>query len=311
MAPETLQLNIVSSEILRDSLDGACVKTKSSDRFVFLTLLFFQRSPDGATLRSDIQLTYSEIRSTHPEQHFTGTQPELTQCLQMNNTPLTEIVCWTRMQAEAGEDITSIFARKELERQAGNGVFYWGVGNPPNRMIKELAAEELDIDVVFSLMKSRPKSIDITPSGLLRWHTYFDLDGTERQLPTHACVTSRSSTGLSLKQRHYALICYSHDQLRIGDWGPFYPTSYRNVGPNGKPVSQSQVTALLTKVAETTAQRSYSISFRARLVGGLWVKLGSPKPFSEKHTNTKPVSDPVSIKERNNSEMDNSSDAPG
>lgn len=36
---------------------------------------------------------------------------------------LTEVVCWTRMQAEAGQNINRIIARKEAERRAGGGLY--------------------------------------------------------------------------------------------------------------------------------------------------------------------------------------------
>jgi hypothetical protein len=50
-----------------------------------------------------------------------------------------ELICWTRMQSEAGQQLDAIMSRKELERRAGGGIFFWGVGNPPPRIINELA----------------------------------------------------------------------------------------------------------------------------------------------------------------------------
>jgi hypothetical protein len=35
---------------------------------------------------------------------------------------------WTRVGSNAGEEIQSITARKEAEREAGGGEFWWGVG---------------------------------------------------------------------------------------------------------------------------------------------------------------------------------------
>src|SRR5205807_8143218 len=90
------------------------------------------------------------------------------------NPHLTGVVCWTRMQAESGQDIQTIIARKELERRAGDGLFFWGIGNAPSRAIRSHAAGGEDIDVVFSLMKIRPKARDISPAGILAWRTYFD-----------------------------------------------------------------------------------------------------------------------------------------
>lgn len=78
-----------------------------------------------------------------------------------------DFVCWTKMQAEAGQPIETIVARKELERQAGDGMFMWGVGNAPALLINTLARLEQRVPVVFSLMKTKPKAVDLAPSGTL------------------------------------------------------------------------------------------------------------------------------------------------
>jgi hypothetical protein len=72
---------------------------------------------------------------------------------------LTEILCWTRIQAEAGETLPSIVLRKELERSAGDGIFCWGVGNAPALAVTAFARACRDIDVVFSRMKTRHPSL--------------------------------------------------------------------------------------------------------------------------------------------------------
>ena len=46
--------------------------------------------------------------------------------------PATQDDC-PRMQAEAGQRLETIIARKEIERQAGEGLFLWGVGSAPSR----------------------------------------------------------------------------------------------------------------------------------------------------------------------------------
>src|SRR5437773_1823143 len=51
---------------------------------------------------------------------------------------LSHVICWTRMQAEAGQGIEAIVSRKELERQAGGGLFCWGIGNAPPRSLSAL-----------------------------------------------------------------------------------------------------------------------------------------------------------------------------
>ena len=36
---------------------------------------------------------------------------------------------WTKMGVESGEDLAKIIRRKESERIAGRGIFWWGIGN--------------------------------------------------------------------------------------------------------------------------------------------------------------------------------------
>lgn len=43
------------------------------------------------------------------------------------------------MQAEAGEILAGIVARKEAERAAGNGEFWWGIGNSLGKAVQDSA----------------------------------------------------------------------------------------------------------------------------------------------------------------------------
>lgn len=189
---------------------------------------------------------------------------------------LTAMVCWTRMQSEAGQDLKSIISRKELERRVGGGLFFWGIGNAPNRAIRNLAAKGNGIDVVFSLMKTRPRAQDTAPSGVFVWQTYFDIHGIENKLPPHALVTSRMASATGTKRTHYALMCSSESELRLEDQGPFDPLAYRNVSDAAAPVSPSQVTALVLRTTKESPESDYRINLRARLVGSYWVRLGQP-----------------------------------
>lgn len=194
------------------------------------------------------------------------------------STARENLVCWTRMQTEAGQPLEAIIARKEIERRAGCGIFFWGVGNPPSRSVTALARLGQKIDLVFSVMKGRPRAADVRPASLLVWRRFVDTDGAVRPLPPHTLITSRGKeTGI--KRSHYALMCRSDQPLELGDHGAFYPDAYRNFGGTGAPVGSSQVTALLRPA---TAKHRYSepapyrINLRAELVGGLWIKLLDP-----------------------------------
>lgn len=192
---------------------------------------------------------------------------------------LSPLICWTRMQAEAGQDIGAIVQRKELERKAGDGTFCWGVGNAPPRKIGELAKHGDDVDVIFSIMKSRPKEGDIRPAGLVVWRSFFGVDGIERSLPPNVLVTSSlKSSGRS----HYALMCRADRELALSDLGAFDPRAYRNVSEAGRPVGASQVTALLRRVGTEADAATYRVNLQAKLVKSYWVKLGDPWMLSDR-----------------------------
>ncbi|WP_341992294.1 hypothetical protein [Azorhizobium sp. AG788] len=186
-----------------------------------------------------------------------------------------ERICWTRMQAEAGEQLGRIVHRKELERRSGGGLFFWGVGTAPSRAIPGLVRTAAQIDVVFSVMKSRPKAQDVAPSRILAWRGYTGEDGQPRPIPDNVLVTSRAGS----RNCHYALVCRSEVPLEVADQGSFDPSAYRNIGAGGA-VGASQVTALLERCGRENSS-SYRVAMRARLTDGYWVKLIDPVELIE------------------------------
>jgi hypothetical protein len=179
------------------------------------------------------------------------------------------------MQAEAGQGLSRIVRRKDLERRTGDGLFFWGVGNAPSRAIPALVRAEAAIEVLFSVMKSRPKTQDVAPSSVLAWRNYVDVDGSVRPIPAHVLVTSRAGN----RDYHFALVCRSDAPLGVSDEGPFDPTAFRNCGAGGA-VGSSQVTALLERFAPDGSS-DYRVAMRARLTGGFWVKLIDPIELPE------------------------------
>lgn len=194
------------------------------------------------------------------------------------------LVCWSRMQAEAGQALEAIICRKELERRVNGGVFMWGVGNAPARLTRVLARTAQPVRAIFSIMKSKPRVLDATATELLLWGGYIDADGIGRQLPAGSIVTSRAGTGKGRKRAHYALMCHSDSPLRIDRHGArFDPTAFRNAGEVGGPVGASQVTALLRQVAEQREDAAYEVNMEARLTAGYWVQLTCPTPIERHH----------------------------
>lgn len=191
-----------------------------------------------------------------------------------------KIVCWSRMQVEAGQALASILRRKELERVTCDGTFYWGVGNAPPRAISNLAKLGQCVSVVFSVMLTKPRLEDVEPSAVLRWTRFLDMNGVPRELPDGAVVTSRGTTAKGDKKMHFALMCHSPEPLVLGDYGPFNPDDFRNFSEMGAPVGASQVTALLKKADSSSKDSKYRINLRAVLTGSYWVRLIDPVPMS-------------------------------
>lgn len=192
-------------------------------------------------------------------------------------TALTEeYLCWSRMQAEAGQALEAIVERKERERQAGGGSFLWGVGNAPAHVTHVLARAGIPVRAVFSVMKSRPKAIDVAPSRTVIWRRYIDAQGVERPLPPHVLVTSRGDSASGAKRAHYALMCRSDEPLAIKRGEAFNPAAFRNAGGTGAPVGFSQVTALLRRVEVDHDGSDYEANLNAWLADSYWVRLTDP-----------------------------------
>lgn len=187
-----------------------------------------------------------------------------------------QYLCWTRMQAEAGQDLARIIARKEAERVAGEGLFFWGVGNAPSSLIPSLAKCGVEVPIVFSVMKSRPKRSDVAPSGVVVWNGYVDARGVERPVPNHALVLSRRDSPSGPKKAHYALMCFSAEPLTISRGEPFDHHAFCNASGRGAPVGASQVTALLKPSGTEELAAEYEANMRATLADSYWVRLTSP-----------------------------------
>lgn len=187
-----------------------------------------------------------------------------------------EFICWSRMQAEAGQLLEAIVERKERERQAGGGSFLWGVGNAPAHITNVLARTGIPVRVVFSIMKTRPKSVDLSPSRVVIWRRYIDAQGVERPLPPYALVTSRGDSANGAKRSHHALMCRSDKPLMIERGEKFDPAAFRNAGGTGAQVGFSQVTALLRRVQDDQQDTDYEANLTAWLAESYWVRLTDP-----------------------------------
>lgn len=198
---------------------------------------------------------------------------------------LPEAFCWTKIQAEAGQSLDLILHRKEMERAAGEGLFFWGVGTSLARKFFELLKRVSQPKVLFSVMKSKPKSRDISPEGIYLWTSYVDLFGQQRRLPEHALVLSRSSTEAGPKTHHYALACYSEGRLGLKSSGKMQLGHFRNLGSANPRIGSSQVTAVIEHVSSAGGEGPfYGIDLVTGLADPFFVQLAEPVllPMAEK-----------------------------
>src|SRR4051812_49335379 len=98
--------------------------------------------------------------------HITAYTGPDTQILQMS---LPKRFCWTRFGVEAGQSVDHILLRKEQERRANSGVFFWGIGSAVGRSITELLRQTQLPEVLFSPIKSNPRAVDTTPATVVAW----------------------------------------------------------------------------------------------------------------------------------------------
>lgn len=167
---------------------------------------------------------------------------------------------------ETGEMLTAIVARKESERLAGNGIFWWGVGNSLGpRLAREAQAAGGTLPLLF-LIPKRPtpaRREDAEPDFEFHWTKWQDAGGEIAQVPSYAHVISR---GDEEKRRHYALVCRSQIPIRFDKNGPSFDLQ-QCVTAAGKAPGTSQVTALVWgDPTASPAAGGYSVVFKASLI---------------------------------------------
>jgi hypothetical protein len=188
--------------------------------------------------------------------------------------------CWTRFGTEAAQEISQIIERKEEERQFGSGVFLWGIGNAVGPSILELLRVSACPQVLFSSIKSAPKSIDVNPPTVVAWTDAFGLDGEPFVLPERALVTSRFDP-TSPKRVHYALVCHSKDPLTLSPNGASLQFSALRNLVTKRRLGASQVTAVVEhEDGHPSDSESYRIAIQARLVAPYFIRLHQPIPLN-------------------------------
>jgi hypothetical protein len=186
------------------------------------------------------------------------------------------------MQAEAGQSLDVILRRKELERILGDGVFFWGIGNSLGQTVYDFVRATPIPEVLFSVMRSRPKKEDVSPEQTYLWTKYIQDDGRPTPIPPHVLLLSRGNLSVgSIKSSHYALVCSSNLPLIRGSSLCVDITHLKNHGGNKGRLGYSQVTAIVSHTKSEMVGNSYKVAFRARLVEPYFVKLAEPQLLSK------------------------------
>ncbi|MEW6049534.1 MAG: hypothetical protein AB1644_00485 [Candidatus Zixiibacteriota bacterium] len=187
--------------------------------------------------------------------------------------------CWTKIQAEAGDPLDEIIRRKEIERQAGSGLFFWGIGNSLGSKVLPIVSGEVSV-VVFSKMPSKPKAMDSDPDSVALWLKYRDHSGNLADIPEHVVLKSRAFAGGGAKKKHYALVCSADTPLKIASLGMFDIGDYRNWGSSNPQIGSSQVTSVveLSDINKNLVvpRKQYQINMVAKLVAPFFVTLCDP-----------------------------------
>jgi len=184
------------------------------------------------------------------------------------------VFCWTKFGTEAGEQVGSIFQRKEVERRRNNGVFLWGIGNSIRPSLIDLLRATSAPEVLFSPMKSPAAKRDVAPTDLVVWCDAVGYDGLSFDIPEYSLVTSRRD-GPARSSGHFALVCKREvplldspsDALKVS------LEEIRNLR-TGSVLGASQVTSVVRRVhGAARAGAEYPVTTRARLIYPYLVRL--------------------------------------
>ena len=174
---------------------------------------------------------------------------------------------WSKMGTEAGEPLEDIMHRKEIERQANDGKFVWGIGNSPGDSIVSFMQNAGPHMAVFTPMISPPKDQDVNCPDKVVWRAYKNRQGGIEPLPPYSFVISRAKAA----RPHCALLCECDEDLRTQCHGKLHTgefVHYVTCNPKLPPNSTNMM-----KKGEGRSCKPYPIRFVASLYGEGWVKL--------------------------------------
>lgn len=206
---------------------------------------------------------------------MSGSVPE--ELMQLTQAPRT--FCWTKIEAEMGEDLATTVLRKEWERRLGGGRFLWGVGQQPSgsaRLANQRGASTL---ALFSPKSSANRARKSRRADMLLWNAWIDVNGQVRPLPSHVLIPSSTRLPSGKRREHYyALVCSSPQDLRIGHRLSISPGNLAHYG-SGKRLGAATATAIVEFQPDSGAEcarKRYPVAFAVALATPLFVKLAQP-----------------------------------
>src|SRR5690348_1574758 len=127
------------------------------------------------------------------------------------STAMTPFVCSVIGQ-DANEPLQHIIIRKDAERVAGSGEFWWGLSAPLGSDVEAQAQRNGGtLPALFSKSNAAPNAGGQV--GIWQeWQSVFDPSQSGR-IPSHIVITSDYNPNPKKKRAHYALVCHSNVKL--------------------------------------------------------------------------------------------------
>ena len=185
--------------------------------------------------------------------------------------------CLTKIGRYSGQEAPQILRRKELERQAGDGVFWWGVGESKCPAIAHLRKRMRPPKVLFIWQRQHAKQ---PKAARLLFETYER--GVEKgySIPEHVLM-ARSEVK---KGSYFALVCRGARPLTESINVKLNLARYLNLKNDGqvgnRPGSNQNTLVLVENPRQPTEIDSYTVIFEAELVEPFCVRLSGARELS-------------------------------
>ncbi len=170
--------------------------------------------------------------------------------------------------------------RKEWERRLGGGRFLWGVNHLPATS-HGTVGQSRGATALFSPHARKHSRAAKAKSSFVYWNAWVDFSGQLRPLPSHALITSTAvlPSGRA-REKYFALVCFSPDQLQIGGTLNLRPGEFRHAR-SGRVLSTGTSTAVVDFHGKNdrVGTRTYPVSLAVSLDAPYFIRLAEPSPL--------------------------------